>query len=601
MGFMQRRSRFRVAAVCLVLLFYFYYHNVPAPSNSAYDINTASRAPPAPPAPPAGNAALCHDPSPTYTPYNHNRFKWREIPTKYPVDSYIKLPTERPSKLPPIQYPFKQPADERAALQAQRQAEVKKVFLRGWSSYKKQAWLKDELAPKSGKSKNTFGGWGATLVDSLDTLWIMDLKDEFEEAVGAAVSIDFDPAGASLETINIFETTIRYLGGFLSAYDLTECKDKRLLDKAVELGDMVYASFDTKNRMPVTRWSPQKAVKGVEQFAADNGIIAEVASSSMELTRLSQLTGDMRWFDAIQRITDVMEKQQNKTNIPGLWPVGCSPLHADFTTGSAFSLGSMADSAYEYLPKMYALLGGTEKSSQYGNLYKTAMDTAMKYLFFRPLVPDNADILISGTSHANPRSTPTLNGEGQHLTCYLGGTLALGGRLLSNETHIEIGRKLTEGCIWTYRNTPSGLMPEIFRMAPCTSSSDCKYDEDQWRSDHGKTHPGFTYINDGHYKLRPEAIESVFYLYRITGDPKFQDAAWEMFQAIEEHTRTELANAALRNVFQVELGREDSMESFWFGETLKYFYLIFSEPGLISLDEFVLNTEAHPFRIPRSW
>ncbi|EEH48890.2 uncharacterized protein PADG_04969 [Paracoccidioides brasiliensis Pb18] len=516
-----------------------------------------------------------------------------------PPVSLLILPSERPSPLPQIQHAFEASLSETSALLARRQEEVKKVFQRGWTSYKQNAWLSDELAPMTGTSKDTFGGWGATLVDSLDTLWIMGLKAEFEEAVTAAVSIDFNPAKASLETINVFETTIRYLGGFLSAYDLTECKDARLLDKAVELGDMIYASFDTPNRMPVTRWSPQKAVKGTNQYPAKEGIIAEVASSSMELTRLSQLTGDMRWFDAIQRITNVLDKQQNKTKLPGLWPVGCSPLSADFTNDSTFNLGAMADSAYEYLPKMYALLGGTQAAFQYGRLYRNAMDTAMQYLFFRPMVPDNADILISGETNAQDPSSASLDAEGQHLTCYLGGTLALGGRLLSNETHIEIGRKLTDGCIWTYQNTPTGLMPEIFRMEACKSPFNCKFDFKQWISDHGSQHIGFTLVRDGHYRLRPEAIESVFYLYRITGDRKLQDTAWEMFQAIEKHTHTDLANASLRDVMQPELGNEDSMESFWFGETLKYFYLIFSEPDLISLDEFVFNTEAHPFRIPR--
>ncbi|KLJ05764.1 hypothetical protein EMPG_10804 [Blastomyces silverae] len=589
----QRRWRYKIIAACLILLFYLYYLNAPESSTPYVDVITD-------PLTEEPWTQSCYEPSPTYKPPNHNRFKWRKLRIKYPVTSFIQLPTEAPSSLPPIQHAFEAQTAESTTLQAQRQAEVRKVFQRGWKSYKQMAWLHDELSPKSGAPKNTFGGWGATLVDSLDTLWIMGLKDEFEEAVAAAATIDFSPEKASQETINMFETTIRYLGGFLSAYDLTDCKDRRLLDKAVELGDMIYASFDTKNRMPVTRWSPQKAMKRKKQYPAENGIIAEVASSSMELTRLSQLTGDMRWFDAIQRITNILDEQQNKTNLPGLWPVGCSPLSADFTSDSTFTLGSMADSAYEYLPKMYALLGGTDAAAQYARLYSHAMNTAMEHLFFRPVVPDNADILVSGQTRVlSASSTPRLEPGGQHLTCYIGGTLALGGRLLSNKTHIEVGRKLTDGCVWTYRNTPTGLMPEEFRMQACDSPSSCEFDEERWVSDHGAKHPGFTWIKDSHYKLRPEAIESVFYLYRITGDPKLQDVAWEMFQAIEKHTRTELANAALRDVMDPDLGREDSMESFWFGETLKYFYLIFSDPGFISLDEFVFNTEAHPFRIPK--
>ena len=112
----------------------------------------------------------------------------------------------------------------------------------------------------------------------------------------------------------------------------------------------------------------------------------------------------------------------------------------------------------------------------------------------------------------------------------------------------------------------------------------------------------FPGIRDRRYLLRPEAIESVFILYRITGSEKYLDAAWDMFTAIISVSRTHLANAALSDITwsRKDLGEQqiqmDSMESFWMAETLKYFYLIFSEPDVISLDEYVFNTEAHPFR-----
>jgi mannosyl-oligosaccharide alpha-1,2-mannosidase len=90
---------------------------------------------------------------------------------------------------------------------------------------------------------------------------------------------------------------------------------------------------------------------------------------------------------------------------------------------------------------------------------------------------------------------------------------------------------------------------------------------------------------------RPEAIESVFILYRITGDPSLQDAAWRMFEAINNATIAEYAHSAIADV-TVARGQEtqklDQCESFWMAETLKYFYLIFSEPDLVNLDEYVL-------------
>jgi mannosyl-oligosaccharide alpha-1,2-mannosidase len=98
--------------------------------------------------------------------------------------------------------------------------------------------------------------------------------------------------------------------------------------------------------------------------------------------------------------------------------------------------------------------------------------------------------------------------------------------------------------------------------------------------------------------VRPEAIESVWYMYRITGDPTWMDKGWRMFEATITATRTDIANSAIRNVFDKDSKKSNEMESFWIAETLKYYYLLFSEPDVISLDEWVLNTEAHPFRRP---
>jgi mannosyl-oligosaccharide alpha-1,2-mannosidase len=97
---------------------------------------------------------------------------------------------------------------------------------------------------------------------------------------------------------------------------------------------------------------------------------------------------------------------------------------------------------------------------------------------------------------------------------------------------------------------------------------------------------------------RPEAIESVFILYRITGDPTLRERAWKMFNAIVEHTLTDIAHAGLDDCTVRNPPKSDRMESFWLAETLKYFYLIFSEPDVVSLDDYVLNTEAHPLKRP---
>lgn len=190
----------------------------------------------------------------------------------------------------------------------------------------------------------------APLTQSIDTLWIMGLYDEFSEAIQAVKKIDFTTC--ALTEINVFETTIRYLGGFLGAYDISGGKYPILLQKATEMGDMLYKAFDTPNRMPITRWNFREAINGTIQEASDGVLIAEIGSLTLEFTRLSQATGDPRYFDAVQRIMDLFDEQQNKTLLPGMWPVVVNAKSKDMTKFSGFTLGGMADSMYEYLPKV---------------------------------------------------------------------------------------------------------------------------------------------------------------------------------------------------------------------------------------------------------
>lgn len=545
-----------------------------------------------------------------YTP----KSRWKQLPVRYPPETLKQIPTGPAKHLPRVQHSFESETDSAKSIREARRAEVKRQAQRCWRSYHENAWMYDELAPRSGKGRNTFGGWAATLVDSLDTLWIMDLKSEFNISVSAVMDIDFENPGEN--KINVFETTIRYLGGFLSAFDLSG--DIRLLRKAAEIGEMLLVAFDTPNRMPVARWNPQLALQGAKQEAQETTLIAEIGSLGMEFIRLSQLTNDARWFDAVQRITEIAVDQQNSTKLPGMWPMLVDAKDANFTQYYVFTLSAMADSFYEYFPKIFALLGGLDTT--YQRMYETSMSVAIKHLLFRPMVPNNADILIPGVYHAIDK-IPYLNPEGQHLGCFVGGMLALGGRLFSIAEHIELGVKVTNGCVWAYKNSPHSIMPEKFTMAPCKSKTSCEWDLEQAFAEVSKKNtggdeldltadeiikrhrlpPGFTSISDTRYILRPEAIESVFVLYRITGDKRWQEIAWEMWEAIQKTTQTKLANAALADVTTEEMPDQlDSMESFWLAETLKYFYLIFSEPDLISLDDYVFNTEAHPFKRPGS-
>jgi len=200
-----------------------------------------------------------------YTPYiprpprpnlADGRTHWKKLPDRFPVTSFIPLPTGTPAKIPTVQSlpPFEDAKQKQTRLQ--RRDAVKESFTHSWQGYKNHAWLRDEVTPISGKYRDAFGGWAATLVDSLDTLWIMGMKEDFELAVAACQAIDFTTTEA--ENVNVFETTIRYMGGFLAAYDISGGQYPTLLLKAVEVGELLMSVFDTPNRMPITRWDWKK-------------------------------------------------------------------------------------------------------------------------------------------------------------------------------------------------------------------------------------------------------------------------------------------------------------------------------------------------------
>jgi Glycosyl hydrolase family 47 len=182
-----------------------------------------------------------------------DRRRWYQRPERYPVKSPTTLPTGKPAAdIPRIQANVPREDSDAKNIRLERQAAVKASFEHSWSGYKQYAWLRDEVTPVSERARDPFGGWAATLVDALDTLWIMGMKDDFKKAVRACDKIDFSITGS--QDINVFETTIRYLGGFLASYELSGKKHGSLLKKAVEVGELLMSAFDTPNRMPITRW-----------------------------------------------------------------------------------------------------------------------------------------------------------------------------------------------------------------------------------------------------------------------------------------------------------------------------------------------------------
>lgn len=484
--------------------------------------------------------------------YIPSSYDWSKAEVFHPVEDMKSPPTGRSKQFPTIQAEYSQKTKD--SIPFARREMIKAKFVKSWEAYKTYAWTKDELMPLSGKGKQSLSGWSAQLIDALDTLWIMDLKDDFRRAVKEVAVIDWSKTTDM--SVNLFEVTIRYLGGLLSAYELSE--EPALLDKAKELGDMLYTTFDTPNRLPSHWFNFEKARLG-QQTADPNMSGAAGGSLGMEFTRLSQLTGDAKYYDATERIKQFFYRHQNQTAMPGLWPLQMNYREEIMLHPDKFTLGSGADSLYEYLPKMHALLGGLDP--EYEEMTITALDAAKENLLFRPMTSDDANILLSGNALVKDEKT-SLKPEIEHLACFVGGTYGFAGRLLSREDYVDLGSRLTAGCVWAYDSFETNIMPEISQVVACDAlDGPCAYDASLFP--HNRQHAlpdGFAKVRDSRYLLRPEAIESVFYMWRITGDQIWRDAAWRMYQAIIKETETETAFASIDDVKVHSSNKADSME-----------------------------------------
>ena len=148
-----------------------------------------------------------------------------------------------------------------------------------------------------------------------------------------------------------------------------------------------------------------------------------------------------------------------------------------------FTIGGQADSVYEYLPKQYMLLGGQE--DVYQSMYKFAIETTTKRLLFRPMLPDERDVLLPGTLRTSGNLRDPLKTsrkpEGTHLSCFAGGMFAVGAKLFNRENDIDLAKKLTEGCVWAYQATTTGIMPESYLAVPCQSHKKCSWNETLYR------------------------------------------------------------------------------------------------------------------------
>lgn len=465
--------------------------------------------------------------------------------------------------------------------------QVVDIFKSAYGSYKTFAWGHDSLAPLSREYIDDRNGWGATIVDSLSTAHIMGLEDIFKEGVNFTLGIDFSQSKTN-DTISLFESTIRYVGGILSAYELDGKKDDRLVGKARELADKLIHGWVDNNDIPYNALN----------FTTDRPVVDETGLAVagtlvLEWSKLSDYTGNNTY-------RTFAEKSMRRLGLlpapfPGL-PAQMVIPHTNKPNGTYVTWGAGSDSYFEYLIKYGRLTNNAD--AVWTKTWLTAVDSSIIHLAQEAVNTD-----IKGLLYLGDWDNGTFRHIGSHLGCFHGGNWIMGGRLTDNDTIVDYGIKLTDTCWNTYERTATGLGPEVFgfvgpdgdhagRVEP--SPEDLAFYKEN----------GFYSYNDtlwAYYDLRPEVLESNFYAWRATGDIKYQKRAHAALLSIEKYCKVEDGYAGIMDVrLTQQFSYINQTETFLFAEVLKYLYLTFSDPSIISLDEWVLNTEAHPFIAPPS-
>ncbi|XP_078605184.1 endoplasmic reticulum mannosyl-oligosaccharide 1,2-alpha-mannosidase-like isoform X3 [Branchiostoma floridae x Branchiostoma japonicum] len=452
------------------------------------------------------------------------------------------------------------------AAQTAQQKAVVEAFKHAWKGYKQYAWGHDELKPIS-KAASDWFGLGLTIVDSLDTMWIMGLMEEFEEA---RRWVEKDLVLKKNVDVNLFETTIRVLGGLLSAFHLSN--DGLFLEKARELGDRLMPCFNSPSKIPYSDVNLDTGKAHPPRWGPDS-TTSEVTSIQLEFRELSHQTGNDKYKKAVD---EVMDHIQSLPKENGLIPIFVNARSGQFRAGATITVGARGDSYYEYLLKQWLQTGKSEDKLR--DEYVAAIEGMQKNLV--------RSTAANGLKFIGELVRGSFSPKMDHLVCFLPGTLAIGHHNGLDPSHLELAKELAKTCYQMYADMPTGLSPEIayFNI-----------------QNPGK--PDIEVKNaDTHNLLRPETVESLFYLYRLTGDQQYRDWGWKIFQAFEKYTKVPGGGySSIGSVKDTKNPRfRDKMESFFLGETLKYLFLLFSDdPNLLSLDKYVFNTEAHPLPIWR--
>ncbi len=437
------------------------------------------------------------------------------------------------AQTPPVPGPSSDaaPVDKAAMRELVRQG-----CLHAWNGYKQYAWGQDALKPLSKGGHNWYPrSLLMTPVDAYDTLRLMGWDKEAAEAkqlIFEKLSFDVD------DDVEAFEVTIRLVGGLLSAYEIDG--DQRFLVLARDLADRLAPAFNTPTGMP---YRFVNLHSGKCHDAVSNP--AEIGTTVLEYGVLSKHTGDPKYYACAKKAMDALYARRSRLDLTG---TNINVETGEWTNADSF-VGGGIDSYLEYMLKGGILLHDQSLTE----MWQKSLPPIDRYL------ADTRDgRLWYGHADMNPRKRAATNYGA--LDAFWAAALAMGGDL-------DHAKKLQDSnfAMWQL----AGVEPESLNYATMK-------------------------IEDPSYILRPENLESVYYLYHYTHDEKYLRMGKAIFDSLEKYCRNDAGYCALKDVTSKE--KLDQMESFFFAETLKYSFLIFDDGKALDFDRVIFNTEAHPYK-----
>jgi hypothetical protein len=307
--------------------------------------------------------------------------------------------------------PYTYEKGESDALARTRRAHVKKAMQFAWQGYETYAFGMDEVMPETLAGHNNWGGFGTTLVDSLDTLWLMDMKDEFGRARNWVKNSLNNNRG---RMVSVFETTIRSLGGLLSAYDWSG--DEVFLEQAQDLGKRLFAAVEA-NPIGIPYGQVNLATGEARNigWTGDNAIISEFGTLQIEFRLLARLTGNHDYKDKIEHVFTLLNDMNPAHGLYSYFVRNRGVQKPQFANDK-LTFGAMTDSLYEYMLKVW-IQGGKEE-----DLYREMYDKSIQGMHDELLQVSSPSGLVFIADKNNGR----LDTKMDHLVCFMGGLLALG-------------------------------------------------------------------------------------------------------------------------------------------------------------------------------